>query len=233
MALESSQLRPVEALTLRDHIKRQIIDVIINGTFRPGEHLIESAIADQLGVSRAPIREALSALECEGIVVNVSRRGYFVVDFTENDIEEIYSLRLILEIGALHRAFDRLTEQDLVRFQQIIDDTGEEVGRGADPRTTVAKGLSFHEQILLAANHDRLYSTWNSICLQIYLLIGLTGATPSDDSGEQREFHQRILDAIADRDLKRTEAHLSEHILDAQQRAQMAVDVLRSSTPNV
>jgi DNA-binding GntR family transcriptional regulator len=231
MALELSQLKPVEALTLRDHIKQQILDVILNGTFMPGERLIESAIADQLGVSRAPVREALSALECEGIVVNVSRRGYFVTDFTDKDIEEIYSLRLILEIGALHRAIDRFTEQDIDRLQQIIDDIGQEIRQGADLRKTVAKDLSFHEQIFLAADHSRLYAAWNSICLQIYLLIGLASATRFDYPDESRESHQRILDAIAARDLKRTEARLSEHILDAQQRARMALETLRSSTP--
>src|SRR3954453_9479146 len=97
------QLETLNVVNLRDHIKRQVCDAILNGLFQPGARLVEANIAEQLGVSRAPVREALVSLEREGIVASLPRRGYFVIDFTEKDIEELYSLRRLLEVEALRR----------------------------------------------------------------------------------------------------------------------------------
>ena len=85
-------LQPLEKTNLRDHILEQLRSVILDGSYKPGERLVELTIADQLHVSRAPVREALSALEQEGLVVQIARRGYFVVDFSEKDILGIYLL---------------------------------------------------------------------------------------------------------------------------------------------
>ena len=226
MTSEKAPLEPLTALTLREHIEQRILDIILNGTFKLGERLVESAIAEQLGVSRAPVREALSALEREGIVVNISRRGYFIINFTDKDIEEIYSLRLILEVAALQRAIDRLTAQDVTELQQIVDDMGAVIGQ--DLRTTVALDLSFHERICHKADHSRLYSAWNSMRLQTYLLIGVTSATHYDQPEQPRELHQRILNAIAEKDLTQAEIYLNEHIMDAQRRARAALETLHA-----
>ena len=89
MNSESREMQPLDILSLRDHIEQRITAAILDGTYRPGERLIESAIAEKLGVSRAPVREALTALEGEGIVVQQPRRGYYVVDFTRQDINAL------------------------------------------------------------------------------------------------------------------------------------------------
>ena len=97
-------MRPITAVNLRNHIEEEIRRAILQGRFKPGESLVESTIAAEIGVSRAPVREVLSALERVGLVVNIPRRGSFVIDFTPKDIEEIYTLRLLLEVDAIHRA---------------------------------------------------------------------------------------------------------------------------------
>lgn len=227
MISQPPQLQPLNVLNLRNHIEQQICKALLDGTFKPGERLIEIAIADQLGVSRAPVREALSALEREGIVVNVPRRGYSVIDFTDKDVDEVYSLRLLLEIGALRRAVSRLTEKDLAEMQCVWDELDEAAHQKTDPEKIVALDLAFHELICRAADHSRLYSAWNSMRLQTQLLIGLTSRTHYDHPDEPGELHQRILDAIRDEDLKRAEATLTNHLLNAQQRALMALRALR------
>jgi len=229
MSSEVSQLQPLDLLNLRGHITQRIRGAILDGTYKPGERLVETAIAAQLGVSRAPIREALSALEREGLVVNVPRRGYSVIDFTDKDIDEIYSLRLLLEIGALRRAAERFTEQDLAEMQHVVDELDEAARQKTDPEKIVALDLAFHDLICRAADHSRLYSAWNSMRLQTQLLISLTSRTHYDNPEQPGELHRRILDAIRDKALKRAEAILTDHILDAQQRAYMALRALRSS----
>ena len=221
------QLQPISMPNLREHIEQRVRAAILNGTFKPGERLVESTIADQLGVSRAPVREVLSALEREGLVVNIPRRGNFVIDFTDKDIEEIYSLRLLMEIGALHRAIDRFTAQDLAEMQQLVDRLGT-VGNSGEDDEIVRVDLLFHERICRAADHGRLYQVWNSMRLQTQLLIGLTSKTQYDYPEQPREYHERILKAIRVKDLAATESMLTDHIQDAQRRALLALQALSS-----
>jgi DNA-binding GntR family transcriptional regulator len=229
MRSDVAHLQTLVVVNLRDHIKRQVCDAILNGMFRPGERLVEAAIADQLGVSRAPVREALVGLEREGIVTSQPRRGYFVVDFTDKDIEEIYSLRRLLEGAAVGRAIDRMSPDDLDEVQRIVDNLGEAVQEGRDWSIIVSSDLGFHEALCRAADHSRLYTAWDSMRLQSWLLIGLTSRTHYDRPDEPKAWHQRILDAILDKDHARATAIMHDHLLDAEQRARRAWRALHAS----
>lgn len=231
MVSEPNQLQPLDVLNLRDHIVQQVRNAILNGTFKPGERIVETAIADQLNVSRAPVREALSALERDGIVVSVPRRGYFVIQFTGKDIEEIYSLRALLEVGALQRAVKRFTNEDIAQMQGIIDDLGKAIREECEFETIVGLDLAFHEFICRRADHSRLYTAWNSMRWQTSMLIGLTTKTHYNYPLQPQELHQQILNAILNNDLTQAEATLAEHIQDAEQRARVALQSLRSSLP--
>jgi len=228
MSSEAPQLQPLNVPNLRDHITQRIRDAILDATYKPGERLVETAIAGQLGVSRAPVREALSALEREGIVVNAPRKGYSVIEFADKDIDEIYSLRLLLEVGALRRAMSRFTEEDIAEMQSVIDRLGKATHQKSDPGTIVSLDLSFHEFICRVADHERLYSVWDSIRLQTQILIGVTSRTHYEYPDQPKKLHQIILDAIRDKDLKCAESSVTDHILDAQRRAYMALRTLRS-----
>lgn len=212
-------LKPINASSLREEIEKQILSAIVRGAIAPGEHIAESVIAEQLGVSRAPVREALTALEGEGIVVYHSRRGHFLVNFSEKDVREIYGLRLILEIGALQRVIANCSEKDIASLQEIVDTLGQAVNERQDYLQISTIDLSFHQRICRLADNRRLFSAWNSMRLQTWLLIGLTSKTEYEYPEQPREFHQEILNAIRDRDIEQAEKLLREHILDAQKRA--------------
>jgi DNA-binding GntR family transcriptional regulator len=229
MASELSQLQPLNVLNLRDHIEQQIRNAILNGAFRHGERLVETALAQRLGVSRAPVREALAVLEREGIVLQIPRRGYFVVEFTDKDIEEIYSFRLLLEIAAVKRAMNRISENELAEMQRMVDELGEAALQQNEPEKIVALDLSFHELICRAADHSRLYSAWRSMRAQTQAMIGVTSRTHYSHPEQPKELHQRILDAIRDKDLEGAEETLTDHLLDAQRRASVALAKSRSS----
>lgn len=220
---------PLAVLNLRDHIEEKLRAAILRGTFKPGDHLVETVIAEQLGVSRAPVREALSALERAGLVVCVPRRGFFVIDFTEKDVEEIYSLRLLLELGALRRAVPRITEADLSELQALVHRLDESARRMETPEETVALDLSFHGHICKLADHERLLSCWNNLRAQAQLLVGVTTKTHYDHPEEPGKLHQAILDAIRAQDLARAEQVLTVHLEDAQRRAMAALRSLHRS----
>lgn len=219
------RLKPIDNSGLRNQIEEQVRNAIVDGFLKPGDHLVELAIAEQLQLSRAPVREALSALEREGIIVYFPRRGYFVVEFTPKDIEEIYSLRLLLEIGALRRAIHNFSEGDIQKMQEIVDTLGQIEERWEQSRIANLD-LSFHELICNAADNQRLYSVWDRMRMQTWMLMGMTTRTHFDRPQNHKQFHQKILDAILDKDLERAEALLSEHIIDAEQRALRQMDVL-------
>lgn len=219
------RLKPIDNSGLRNQIEEQVRNAIVDGLLKPGDHLIESAIAEQLQLSRAPVREALSALERDGIIVYYPRRGYFVMEFTQKDIEEVYSLRLLMEIGALRLAMPRLTDEDFQRMQDIVDTLGE-VGEKWEHSRIANLDLSFHEIICRAADHGRLYNVWDRMRMQTWMLMGMTTRTHNDRPQNHRQFHQPILDAIRDKDLPTAEKLLSEHIIDAQKRALKQMELM-------
>ena len=225
MAKESNNFQPLNSSSLRKQTEQRVRTAILNGSFSSGERIVESTIAEHLGISRAPVREALSALEREGLVIQIPRRGYFVVEFSPKDIEEIYSLRLILEMGALPRVIEYLADDDIVEMQQVIEAFAKAVREGRDQSENVDLDLSIHDLICLKANHGRLYSAWQSMRSQTWLLIGLTSKTEYDYPDQPVEFHQQILDAIVNKNLQLAESLLREHIVDAQQRALASLKV--------
>jgi DNA-binding GntR family transcriptional regulator len=222
-------LEPLEAPNLRERIELRIRNAILSGSFGPGERLIESAIAEHLSVSRGPVREALSALDREGIVVHVPRKGFFVIDFTDKDLEEIYSLRLLLEREALSRAMDRFTESDDAHLQSILDEL-DQATLEREPERIVDLDLSFHDYVCRLADHSRLYGAWHSMSTQARVLVGLTSKTHYSHPEEPKELHMLILKAMRRHDLPLGIEYLTDHIQDAQNRAAITLEHLRRET---
>ncbi len=220
-----STFSPLEKSNLKTLVEQQIRDAIIGGVYQPGERLVESLIASQLGISRAPVREVLAALEKEGLVVNIQRRGSYVSKFSAQDIDEIYSLRLLLEVGAMRRAIERITTADVDRMQQMVDALGALAQAQPTSSMIVEQDMQFHEAICQMAQHHRLYQVWSSMRWQTQLLITLTARTHYKHPEEPKLYHQGILEAMATRDGRAAEKLLTDHIIDAQRRALQALSL--------
>ena len=225
MSALDAGLQPLTVPNLREQIEGQVREAILSGAFRPGERLVESAIAEQLGVSRAPVREVLSALERDGLVINIPRRGYFVISFTEEDIEEIYSLRLLAEVAGLERAFDRFTEEHFAEMEEILGELGRALVEN-DRIQVVGLDGRFHEYIMRLADHSRLYWVWNSMRYQTEMLMGVTSKTYISQPSQPVEIHQGILDAIRSGAVEKAEQCLREHFEDAEQRARRSLQIM-------
>lgn len=229
MAITSENFQPLGNSSLREQIEQRVREAILDGDLGIGEHIVESTLAEQLGVSRAPVREALSALERDGLITLIPRRGYFVAEFSPSDIEEVYDLRAILELGALPFVIEQLTSEDIADFQALIDVFDQAVKTGQMRSEIVNIDLSFHGLICRKANNSRLFSAWRSMRLQTGMLIGLTSQTKYDYPEQPVEFHQRILDAIIDKDLDLATSLLREHISDAKLRALASLNIVDSA----
>ena len=112
--------RPIARRVLRDEIKEYLIEAILQGTFKPGDRIVETRIAQELGVSQAPVREALRDLEMLGVVVSSPFRGAHVREFTDEELVEIYPIRAAIEGVAARAAADRITAQQILQLEEQI-----------------------------------------------------------------------------------------------------------------
>src|SRR5690242_3570765 len=114
-------LNHIENRSLRDRVLDALREAIITGEFKPGQQLIETELATSLGVSRAPLREALQILSTEGLAETVPYHGTTVRRLTKTDIEELYSLRSVLETFAILRMIEQHNPEHVVRLRQCFD----------------------------------------------------------------------------------------------------------------
>ena len=106
------QMEDYQYLPLRDVVFRTLLQAILRGELKPGERLMEIRLANQLGVSRTPIREAIRMLELDGLVIMVPRKGAQVAQITEKDLNDVLEVRLGLEELAVKLACERITEAE-------------------------------------------------------------------------------------------------------------------------
>ena len=138
----SGHLQPIQLDSykpLRELVCENIRQAIIDGTFSPGERLMEIQLADEMGVSRTPVREAIRKLEQEGFVVMIPRRGTYVADISIKDITEIYEIRISLDILAAGLAAERIA---LVEQHIAVGDHDAKQCNDVEQRAGNAAGFS-------------------------------------------------------------------------------------------
>lgn len=156
-----------EYLPLRDVVFNTLRRAILKGELKPGERLMEIALADKLGVSRTPIREAIRKLELEGLVVMAPRKGAKVASITERDLNDVLEVRKGMEVLAISLACDRITREEIEKleevekkFQNLIEDGN---------FTELAEvDVVFHDIIYNATNNTRLVQLLNNLREQMY-----------------------------------------------------------------
>lgn len=193
-----SQIHPI---SLREQVVEQIRTAIIEGRLRPNDHIIEAALTAQLGVSRTPVREALILLEREGLVVASRNRGCFVRQFTEADVDHIFSMRTTLENFAGELIIHRLTEQDHLYLERIIEDQRLAILAG-DFKRVRSIDMSFHHFLVHSSHHTILIKNWSEIVAQIAAVLYLRAeAIPDYDEYHAIRDHTAIVQAYRARDL--------------------------------
>ena len=158
---------------LSDAVVLSIRDALTSGHLKPGQRLLEVEIARQMGISRAPVREALRQLEQEGLVVSRPHRGTFVATLSPTDAREVYSLRAALEGQAAflvcHSATDAQLNELLTLAQAMLPPA-----QANDLLGLIEQDLHFHQRFLELAGQKRLLDTWLSIATQVRAFIAVT-----------------------------------------------------------
>jgi DNA-binding GntR family transcriptional regulator len=141
--------------TAQEAVLAQLRRAIAGGRLRPGQQLVQDALAEQLGVSRVPLREALKILEGEGAVVYEPRRGYFVAELSLADLEEVYRIRDLLETEAVRVAVPRLGPDDLAALDAHAGECAR-AGRAADLDAMAEANRRLHFALIEASGMPRL-----------------------------------------------------------------------------
>ena len=195
-------VRMDEYLPLREVVFNTLRQAILKGELKPGERLMEIALAERLGVSRTPIREAMRKLEQEGLVVMIPRRGAQVANITEKDLNDVLEVRITLENMAIEKACANMTDADIRKLEQAAEVFQTSTAEG-DLVKMAEADVNFHEVIYEAADNKRL--------MQIYR-YRVEYLKEDESRNRLVKEHEKITRAIKERDVKAAQELSFEHL---------------------
>jgi len=196
--------------SLATEVAAAIRQEILAGRLKAGERLVESSLATTLGVSRAPVREAIKLLSGEGLVSEEPNRGACVISLTEADVREIYDLRAALEARAARLLARARRSEDAAALRRLVEDM-EKAASADDAPATSAADLVFHTTLLERTGNGRLLESFNRSVPMLRALI------PLDEScypslSEVAEEHWRLVRAIGEGDEEAAARCVEEHV---------------------
>jgi DNA-binding GntR family transcriptional regulator len=198
-------------------VLEQLRALILTGEYGPDERLVEEQLAERLGVSRTPVRQALTMLEAEGLVEIAPNRGATVCSFSTEDVWDIYDLRAVLEGHAARRAAGRITTGELARLRELTGEMEGLAGRFEDHeeeiRTLVGLNQEFHGTIVEASRNTRLQRLINRTVEIPLMFKAFFWYTPHERI-ISNHYHRQILEALERGDADRAEIIMREHVYE-------------------
>ncbi len=196
----------------RERVKDVILQRIVSGEYAPGSRLVETRIAQELGVSQAPVREALRDLEQLGCVIHEPFRGCSVKAFSADELLEAFPVRAALEALAARLAAERMTEDELLQLAELVEKMRAAADRG-DAHDQSQANAQFHATIVRAARNATLERQWSF--LEPFSRTYMTVSQPGLDLLALSERHVPILEALRARDAEAAAAAMHRHLMDA------------------
>ncbi|WP_232295718.1 GntR family transcriptional regulator [Pseudorhodobacter aquimaris] len=204
----ASNAQPIRDLSQGQDAYQRLISEIRSGALGPGDRLTETDLAERLGISRTPVREAIRALEADGLVVHVPRVGASIRRLTYSEVTELYEMRAVLEGTAARLAARTASDVELAELQMISD---EMALTPAEAPRLYALNRQFHATLLDAARNRFLLEAVAGLEKTLLIL----GPTTMEDAGRVRQAqaeHEAILNALNARDGDRAETLMRAHI---------------------
>jgi len=209
MSEPEAKLSRVRHESLVELAYRSIRDSIVSGRLPMGSRLVEARLAEELGISRGPIREALRRLRAERLVLEQPRRGTFVREFGARDLVDIYNLRLAVESAAIRLAVRRRVPTK--RLNELIRQMRASAAR-ADVAGVVEAEFAFHEELCAASGNDYLFGVYQTVSAQVRMALSLDNSGYADLADVARE-HEGVVRQIEARDEAGAEFAIRSHIL--------------------
>ncbi|WP_337871579.1 GntR family transcriptional regulator [Meiothermus sp.] len=201
--------------TLNREAYKALRQAILGRKIPPGQKLVVRVLAEDLGLSPTPVKEALSALEREGLVLAVPHRGYFVLEPSLEDVREIYGLREVLEGLAARLSVENAGKVLVKKLEKLFNKQREAADR-RDIETYGDLDLAFHRCLWEASGSKRLLAAAETIDGQIRMLINSSAAIPGRLPKSRAE-HEAILQAVRDKNPEAAEVTMRTHVRNAGQ----------------
>ena len=202
--------------TIREQVYQILRDDICRGVYAPGTRLQEVDLAENLNVSRSPVREALRQLAADGLLLEIPNKGVYVKEFTVKDIEEIYDLRVMLETYGIYHSGGHITSARRERLLRILSEL-EAFLEDGDLESYTATDEKLHTQIVRLADNSLVNDTYERVrsMNQQFRILSLMDSRRFRDSLDE---HRQIVHSLVTGDLKRAD-ELNRHHLELARQA--------------
>jgi DNA-binding GntR family transcriptional regulator len=194
-------------------------DMIVAGQLRTGERLNEVELANALGISRGPLREAIQRLRSEGLLITVANRGAYVRTFTAQQLRELYEVRIALETHALRLAASNANDDAMSDLRKMLEETEQALAVG----TAYPRDLDFHQAFVGLANNQALLDAATEVHRQIEMARSRSAHEPARARVSLAE-HQIIVDHLAAGRGEGAAKALAKHLRSALENALVVLD---------
>jgi len=202
--------KPISIQSLVDQAFNKIIDAMIKGEITPGSHLREDIIAQQLGISRGPLREAFARLQGCGLIVRQPKMGAYALDFSSHDISELLPIVAVMEVTACRLAAKEISDNELDQLVALVE---KHDSANAGYFSPVAN-LEFHEAVVRCSHNGRLIRL---LCDDLYYQLRICSPRLRLDerrAGLVHAQHREIVEALTAGDASAAEAAMQRHVTD-------------------
>jgi len=204
-----SQPETLPRVVLSEQVKEYIVESILSGELKPGDRIRESVLARQLGVSQAPVREAVRDLVLLGFLETEPFKGTSVRSFTPAELYEVYSVRAALEALAARTAASRLDEADVQALRDILD-MMIKAAQEQDAELMIRLDNNFHETIMQVSGNKLLYQLWQTLQFGYWTIV--TTRMSNYDLEYLANRHEELLEALKTREPKKAAQAMRRHI---------------------
>lgn len=210
MAGKLSKMNLNDYKPLREVIFNTLREAIIVGELKPGERLMEVKLANKMGVSRTPVREAIRKLELEGLVEMLPRKGAHVADLSVKDIMDVLEVRSTLDGLASYLSAQRITEEEIKDLKQLLSQFIIQVEKNST-QGLIKKDVEFHDIIYRSSRNDKLIQISNNLREQVqrFRVIYIKDYSSSRELIKE---HNDIFNAISLRDPEAAMEYAKQHI---------------------
>jgi Transcriptional regulators len=211
------RLQPIQLHSykpLRELVFEAIREAILDGRLAPGERLMEAQLAEDLGVSRTPVREAIRQLELAGFVVMIPRRGAYVADISLKDVADVFEIRGALEALAASLAAERASDEEIEEMERLLV----EIGKAVEERNVermIELDTRFHDHLYRSSRNERLGQILSTLREQIQRFRTQTLSNPARMRVALDE-HRALVEALAARDAEAAARAAAQHIESAE-----------------
>ncbi|MBN1315072.1 MAG: GntR family transcriptional regulator [Anaerolineales bacterium] len=213
----------VDQVYLVEAVYERLIQALIRGQIEPGERLYINPLAEQLNVSPTPLRQALSRMEGEGLVKTIPRRGIYVIKPTEDEVRDLFEVRLMCELFAIERAIQKITPEGMEQLERLVNEVDEIlISENRSEWAYGQKDRQLHSFVVGLAGNVIL-SEWHSNLRVQSLVIAQNPEITLERAEETSQEHHRILETLQSQDLEAAREAIRQHLIKARDAALKAL----------